>query len=179
MSAPAGHYLGIVVALALLTGTCGGDSGASNPAGPSGGPPQSLAANPCLSSQTCGDLNSIGIWISIRNGGESDPWSFTFGDFTRTGTGNAEYGFTNVAPGQHQVSGQFSTGASFNIRFGRNQSTVPGGITPSSLQSLEGPLERLSNTPGQCTVQYAGSNATTTTFRVTFTVNADSSDGTC
>lgn len=174
------------VLFAAVLAACGGGSGGSNgsssgnnPTGPSGRPSDPLALNPCTSSQTCGALNSIGIWINIRNGGESDPWSFTFGDFTKTGSDNAEYGFMNVAPGEHQVSGQFSTGAGFNIRFGRNASTVPGGITPSSLQSLEGPLVQLSNTTGQCTVQYARSDATTKTFRVMFTVNAGSSQGTC
>ena len=97
------------------------------------------------------------------------------------GSGDAEYGFMNVTPGEHRVSGQFSTRASFDITFGRNRSTVPGGIAPSSLQSLEGPLVRLSNTAGQCTVQYAKSGASTSpvTFRVTFTVNPSSSQGTC
>lgn len=167
----------LVPALAVA---CSGGGGSDSPTSPSsGGSREPLAPNPCTSSQTCRDLNSIGIWINIRNGGESDPWSFTFGDFTKTGSGNAEYGFMNVAPGEHQVSGQFSTGASFDIRFGRNASTVPGGITPSSLQSLEGPLVQLSNTTGQCTVRYARLDATTKTFRVTFTVNAGSSQGTC
>ena len=174
------------VLLAAVLAACGGGSGGSNgsssgnnPTGPSGRPGEPLALNPCTSAQTCGDLNSIGIWISIRNGGESDPWSFTFGEFTKTGSGNAEYGFMNVSPGEHQVSGQFSTRASFDIGFGRNRSTVPGGITPSSLQSLEGPLVRLSNTGPPCTVQYARSDATVKTFRVTFTVNSASSQGTC
>lgn len=170
--------LGIIFPIAALIAACGGDSG-SNPTGPSGAPSEPLAQNPCTSPQTCGALNSIGIWIIIRNGGESDPWSFTFGDFIKTGSGNAEYGFMNVAPGDHQVSGQFSTRASFDIRFGRNRSTVQGGITPGSLQSLEGPLVQLSNTAGQCNVQYAKSDATTKTFRVTFTVNASSSQNTC
>lgn len=179
--------LGSAIVVALLAAACGGggegnggDSG-SNPTGPSRAPSEPLALNPCTSSQTCGDLNSIGIWIIIRNGGESDPWSLTFGDFTKTGSANAEYGFMNVAPGEHQVSGQFSTRASFDIRFGRNRATVPGGITPSSLQSLEGPLVQISNTTGQCTVQYARSDATTKTFRVTFTVNPSSnkSEDTC
>ena len=158
-----------------------GSSSGNNPTGPSGRPSEPLALNPCTSSQTCGDLNSIGIWITIRNGGDGRPesWSFTFGDFTKTGSGNAEYGFMNVPPGEHQVSGQFSTSASFDIGFGRNRSTVPGGITPSSLQSLEGPLVQLSNTGAPCTVQYARSDATVKTFRVTFTVNSASSQGTC
>ena len=138
--------------------------------------------NPCTSPQTCAPINSIGIWISIRNGGESDPWSFTFGDFTKTGSVNAEHGFMNVAPGEHQISGQFSTGAGFNIMLGRNSSTVPGGITPSSLQSLEGPLVQLS-TSIPCTVQYArpgaGASTLAVTFRVKFIVNANSSQGTC
>ena len=187
------HRLAILVSIAVLIAACGGGSG-SSPTGPSGGSGPTggsgprggssapLALNPCTSPQTCGPLNSIGIWISIRNGGESDLWSFTFGDFTKTGSVNAEYGFMNVAPGEHQVVGQFSTGASFNIVLGRNSSTVPGGITPNSLQSLEGPLVQLSNTV-PCTVQYArpgaGRSTLAVTFRVKFTVNADSSQGTC
>ena len=166
-----------VCVVSLSTLACGGGSSGS-PTGPAG-PSQPLALNPCTSSQTCGDLNSIGIWISIRNGGESEPWSVTFEGFTKTGSGNAEYGFINVAPGEHQVSGQFSTRASFDVRFGRNRSTVPGGITPSSLQSLDGPVTQLSNTADQCLVSYARADTTTKTFRVTFTVNSGSSQSIC
>jgi len=169
--------LAIVVSISVLIAACGGASG-SSPSGPSGGSSAPLALNPCTSPQTCGPVNSIGIWISISNGGGSDPWSFTFGEFTKTGSVDAEYGFINVAPGEHQISGQYSTGARFDIRLGRNASTVPGGITPNSLQSLDGPLVQLSTTV-PCTVQYARSGAGAVTFRVRFTVNGDSSQNTC
>jgi hypothetical protein len=105
----------------------------------------------------------------------------TFGEFTREGTGNAEYGFVNVTPGEYEVHGQFSTRASFDIQFGRNSSTVPGGIVPSSIRSLEGPVLRLSTTTPGCGVQYArpdGGN-TPASYRVAFTVTGSSSQNTC
>lgn len=76
---------------------------------------------------------------------------FTFLDKTYTGSGNAEYGFINMTPGDYQVTGQFSTSA-FTVELGR-QGGGKGGVAPNSVKSLEGPLSQ-SQAPNGCSVSY-------------------------
>ena len=99
----------------------------------------------------------------------------TFLDKTYTASGNAEYGFINMNPGDYQVSGQFPT-ASFSLTFGR-QGGGKGGVVPSSVRVLDGPLQ-----PSQATGSPAGCSLSTlipfgaprpNTFKVQFSIAAN------
>ena len=167
-----------VALVCVLVSDCGGGSGGSSPTAP--GSSTIATPNPCTSSQTCPSIDSIGFWVRIYSntfGNPGGPWSFTFLDKTYSGTGDAEYGFIQVAVGDYQISGQFSTDT-FTVVLGR-QGGGKGGIVPSSVQSVEGPLAPSDS----CAAAYHkfGQSALTTpqTFRIKFTVIAGNSNTSC
>ena len=95
----------IVSLLAVAAAGCGGGGSGSNPTGPSSGPGVVATPNPCTSSQSCGFIDSIGFWFRIFSneaGATGGPWTLTFLDKTYTASGNAEYGFINMAPGDYR-----------------------------------------------------------------------------
>ena len=163
-----------VLVVCVLLAACGGGSH-SAPTAP--GSSTTATPNPCATSQGCPSIDSIGFWVRIQSntsGNPGGPWSFTYLDKTYTGTGNAEYGFVNVAAADYQVSGQFSASA-FTVSLGR-QSGGRGGVPSASVQNLEGPLS-----PGGsavCSVAYFSQAAIATpqTFRLKFAVMAGSGD---
>ena len=164
-------YRSLAVALlCVLVTDCGGGSSSTAPTG------SSTTATPntsCAQSQGCPSIDSIGFWVRIQsntNGNPGGPWSFTYLDKSYSGTGNAEYGFVQVAVADYQISGQFSTSA-FTVTIGR-QSGGKGGVVPSSVQNVEGPIS-----PGgssSCSVAYFSQAAVTApqTFRIKFTTVA-------
>jgi hypothetical protein len=109
---------------------------------------------------------------SNNSGSPGGPWSFTFLDKSYSGTGNAEFGFVQVAVADYQITGQFQTQA-FIVSLQR-QSGGRGGVLPSSVQSLEGPLSPSIS----CSVAYFSQAALTTSqpFRIKFTTTASNAD---
>ena len=161
-----------ILIVCLFAAAAAGCRGSSNPSAPSGGPSTTAAANPCATSQGCPSIDSIGFWFRINsndNGATGGPWTLTFLDKTYTASGNAEYGFINMAPGEYQVSGQFPTNA-FGVTLGR-QAGGRGGVVPNSVRSLEGPLgQSLGNSA--CSVSYfvPFGAPKPNTFKVQFTI---------
>jgi hypothetical protein len=140
--------LASVAATLAVMAACG--KGDSSPTAPSGPP----AANPCMQSQGCPSIDSIGFWFRISSNdgnGSGDPWTFTFLDKMYTASGNAEYGLINMTPGDYQVSGTFPT-SSFSMTLGR-QAGGKGGVVIGSVKSLEGPVSATQFSPG-CGVAY-------------------------
>jgi hypothetical protein len=167
------HCLALAVLCLLVLGCKGGDS----PTAPTGSSTTATPNTSCAQSQGCPSIDSLGFWVRIQsntNGSPGGPWSFTFLDKTFTGTGNAEYGFVQVAVSDYQISGTFST-SGFIVSIGR-QSGGHGGVLPSSVQSLEGTLS--SGPSNGCAVVYFTQAAVTTpqVFRIKFTTTASNGD---
>ena len=165
----------MIIVFLLIGAVAGCGKGDSNPSGPSSSGPSVVATpNPCATSQSCGLIDSIGFWFRIQSNDSGAPggsWTLTFLDKTYTASGNAEYGFINMNPGDYQVSGQFPT-SSFTLTFGR-QGGGRGGVTPNSIRSLEGPIQSTTGgSPPGCSASYfvPFGAPKPNTFKVQFTV---------
>lgn len=152
--------------LAVTLVACGGGRDSGNPTGPS------PSVGPTISSCTtmnCPPINSIGV--QLRTFGTA-PYSYTFANHTRSGSGESLTSFENVTPGEWEVAGQVGPGVSFGI--GRMGSSAPGGIVENSIQSLEGPGPVLQS----CSIIYQGvPSGGMASFRFRFTVSLTRSAG--
>jgi hypothetical protein len=130
----------------------------------------------CTSTLQCPFIESIGFWVRIQSNdgtaGAGGPWSFTFLDKTYTGTGNADFGFVDVAPTNYQLTGQFLA-SSFSVALVRQAGK--GGIVPDSVKSLEGPVSAAAS--GMCSIGYfipfGPERGQPHTFKIQFTVARD------
>jgi hypothetical protein len=165
----------VVSAMIVATTACGGSGGSSptTPTGTSGVP----TLGTCTSSQTCPVGNSIGILIRTAGAG---PYTFTFANQKISGTGASETHFIGLGAGDYEVSGQQMASSQFGFSIGRQGSSVPGGVVPASLQSVEGLLAPPQS--GTCTVNYLDGSASPTqprAFRFKFTVQSVNSVNIC
>ena len=161
--------------LAVLLTACGRGTNAGDGAG---SPTAPTAQN------TVGIQISINCFASECAGGFPEV-TFTFLNQTRSTSANASFEFAGVPPGIHEVSGRFTRNIDIGVGRpgaaltrlqpcpGSNQSGC-GGAVPGSLESLEGPVAQIRNTPPNCFIQYAtisSAGNSPQTFRLRFTVD--------
>jgi hypothetical protein len=132
-----------IAALAAVTVACGGGS-ATSPTSP-GGAPAVPTVGPCTDAQNCPPGSNIGMFFRVNaSEGNNGPGTFslTFFGQTFTGSGQKDINFAGLTAGDYEVTGQVQS-MRLIIHIIRQASNVPGGVTPGSVQAIEGPVQEV------------------------------------
>jgi hypothetical protein len=160
--------------IATLSAGCGSGGPGSSPSAPTeiGSPTPAILTCP---PSGCAPLSgSRGVKITVvattETGGPA-PWSYTFSGLAVSGSGTNDTEFGGISPGDLEVAGQMMVRGGLSFTLSRlSTEGLLGDIVANSVQSLEGPVARVTCDGVQYSIGNGG--ATPQNLRFKFTLDS-------